>query len=66
MLKSVQHVPFLLCVVLAGNGQNRNDDDDNEDEDDDPKEKKIPDTHEVQMQHVSKAILALAGDPANV
>ncbi|XP_061394535.1 gastrulation defective protein 1 homolog [Musca vetustissima] len=39
------------------------DDDDDNDEDEDL-EKKIPDSHEVKMQHGSKAILALAGDPA--
>ncbi|XP_073812872.1 gastrulation defective protein 1 homolog [Musca autumnalis] len=39
------------------------DDDENDDEDEDL-EKRIPDSHEVKMQHGSKAILALAGDPA--
>lgn len=40
------------------------DDDDDEDDDDEDLVKRIPDSHEVQMQHSSKAILALAGDPA--
>ncbi|XP_054739403.1 gastrulation defective protein 1 homolog [Anastrepha obliqua] len=47
------------------------DSDDDEDDDDDENsddeghlERKIPNTHEVQMQHGSRAVLALAGDPA--
>ncbi|XP_050324025.1 gastrulation defective protein 1 homolog [Bactrocera neohumeralis] len=40
------------------------DDDDDEEDDDDNLERKIPNTHEVQMQHGSRAVLALAGDPA--
>lgn len=38
-------------------------DNDSEDEDDNI-ENKIPNTHEVQMQHGTRAILALAGDPS--
>lgn len=48
--------------------RNDNDDSDDDDEDDDEDEinleKRIPDSHEVQMQHGSKAIIALAADPA--
>ncbi|XP_037954493.1 gastrulation defective protein 1 homolog [Teleopsis dalmanni] len=49
--------------------ENDEDSDENEgedDEEDDEKmlERRIPNTHEVQMQHGSRAVLALAGDPS--
>ncbi|XP_036333473.1 gastrulation defective protein 1 homolog [Rhagoletis pomonella] len=40
------------------------DEDDEDDDDDNHLERKIPNTHEVQMKHGSRAVLALAGDPA--
>ncbi|XP_005180371.2 gastrulation defective protein 1 homolog [Musca domestica] len=46
------------------NSDDDEDDDDDDDDEDEDLEKKIPDSHEVKMQHGSKAILALAGDPA--
>ncbi|CAD7012076.1 unnamed protein product [Ceratitis capitata] len=51
---------------LKKSNADSDDDDDSEDEDDDDDklERKIPNTHEVQMQHGSRAVLALAGDPA--
>lgn len=50
--------------------QNKNNDDldddenDDDDDDDDNLERQIPDSHEVSMQHGTRAILALAGDPS--
>lgn len=48
----------------ADDEDDNDDDDDDSDEDDDNLIRRIPYTHEVQMQHGSRAVLALAGDPS--
>ncbi|XP_073730730.1 WD repeat-containing protein 70 isoform X3 [Misgurnus anguillicaudatus] len=48
----------------ANDGSDDDDDEMNEDDDDDNPVKKIPDTHEITLQHGSKTVSALALDPS--